>query len=76
MYEAFQQGLTDARATSELINSTAANEMIIKYNNAILEKKNEENIRLEKEFLDANAQKEGVIVTASGLQYEVINEGK
>ena len=29
-----------------------------------------------KEFLEANAKKEGVKVTASGLQYEIISEGK
>ncbi len=36
----------------------------------------EKNIREEKEFLAANKQKNGISETPSGLQYEVIQEGK
>ena len=32
-------------------------------------------INIGKTFLDENSKKEGITVTASGLQYEVINEG-
>lgn len=35
----------------------------------------DENKRLGKEFLEANKKKKGIIVTASGLQYEVLKEG-
>lgn len=35
----------------------------------------EKNIELEKTFLAANAQKPGVVTTASGLQYQVITQG-
>lgn len=34
-----------------------------------------ENIALGKEFLAANAEKEGVEVTASGLQYKILEQG-
>ena len=35
----------------------------------------EQNVAEGKAFLDANAKKEGVVVTASGLQYKIINPG-
>ncbi|MCP3127913.1 FKBP-type peptidyl-prolyl cis-trans isomerase [Shewanella sp. KJ2020] len=35
----------------------------------------QENIRLGNEFLAQNKTKEGVITTASGLQYQVLNQG-
>lgn len=34
-----------------------------------------ENIAAEKAFLDENAKKDGVIITPSGLQYQVVKEG-
>lgn len=36
----------------------------------------EENLKKGQEYLEANAKREGVITTASGLQYEVLTEGK
>lgn len=36
----------------------------------------EENIQKGKDFLAENAKKEGVVTTASGLQYQVLTEGK
>ena len=38
--------------------------------------KGKKNLELEKSFLAANAKKAGVVTTASGLQYQVITEGK
>ena len=40
------------------------------------EAQGKKNIELEKSFLAANAKKDGVVTTASGLQYQVITEGK
>lgn len=39
-------------------------------------KEAEENIQKGKDFLAENAKKEGVVTTASGLQYQVLTEGK
>lgn len=36
----------------------------------------EENLKKGVEYLEANAKREGVTTTASGLQYEVLTEGK
>lgn len=36
----------------------------------------EDNLKKGVEYLEANAKREGVITTASGLQYEVLTEGK
>ena len=36
----------------------------------------EENLKKGVEYLEANAKREGVVTTASGLQYEVLVEGK
>lgn len=36
----------------------------------------EENIKKGAEYLEANAKREGVVTTASGLQYEVLTEGR
>ena len=40
------------------------------------EAQGKKNIELEKSFLAANAKKAGVVTTASGLQYQVVTEGK
>ena len=37
--------------------------------------KGKKNLELEKSFLAANAKKDGVVTTASGLQYQVITQG-
>ena len=39
-------------------------------------KKGEENMKAGEEFLAKNAKEPGVVVTASGLQYKIITEGK
>jgi FKBP-type peptidyl-prolyl cis-trans isomerase len=36
----------------------------------------EQNLQEGKKFLEANAKKEGIISTASGLQYQILKEGK
>ncbi|MDR2922724.1 MAG: FKBP-type peptidyl-prolyl cis-trans isomerase, partial [Treponema sp.] len=43
---------------------------------AIIEKRNNEAMQKETAFLAENSKKPGVSITASGLQYEVIEEGK
>ena len=41
-----------------------------------MEAKGKQNLELEKVFLAGNAKKSGVVTTASGLQYQVITQGK
>lgn len=36
----------------------------------------EENLKKGQEFMEANAKRQGVITTPSGLQYEILSEGK
>jgi FKBP-type peptidyl-prolyl cis-trans isomerase len=42
---------------------------------ALMEKENEGSRQAEIDFLAENSKKEGIIITGSGLQYEVISEG-
>jgi len=72
----FQAGLDDQRVGKALISEAEAAEVVKKYNNAQLAVKNEKSIKEGEDFLAVNAKKEGVIITASGLQYEIIEEGK
>lgn len=56
--------------TPELANST-----IRGYMSVVEKKKGEENLKKGQAFLDENKKKDGVKVTASGLQYIVMKEG-
>jgi FKBP-type peptidyl-prolyl cis-trans isomerase FklB len=42
---------------------------------ALFEEKSKNNLTEGQQFLAANGQREGVVTLASGLQYEIINEG-
>lgn len=75
----FTKGMTDASKDKPLMNDTAASIFITSY----MQKR--ERIRLmarygkeieaAKTWLSDNARKEGVVTTASGLQYKVLQEG-
>ena len=52
------------------INEEDANMLIQDYFVDLSQKKSQEAISAGQEFLDENGKKEGVITTASGLQYE------
>ena len=81
--EAFSVGLSDAMAGSEpqLSEEEIAQEMQTYQEQAAAEMEAAQaaigavNVESSAAFLAANAAKEGVIVTESGLQYEVITEG-
>jgi FKBP-type peptidyl-prolyl cis-trans isomerase len=51
-------------------------EVFLKEREAKLAAASEKNRKEGEEFLQANAKKEGVVITKSGLQYKVINTGK
>lgn len=58
------------------ISEEDANVIIQQYFTEMSKRKNQQAISQGKEFLEENAQKEGVITTASGLQYQVLVEGQ
>ena len=74
--EDFAQAIADVLNRNELAMShNEAREIVNKYFMELEEKMNAENIEKGKAFLEENAKKEGVTVTKSGLQYEVLQEG-
>lgn len=76
-------GMNDALNTKKpLLTAEQLQEVFQKFGQMMQEKQQKEqevqgkaNIEKGKTFLDQNAKKAGVTVTASGLQYEVIQEG-
>ncbi|MBO4632993.1 MAG: FKBP-type peptidyl-prolyl cis-trans isomerase [Lentisphaeria bacterium] len=81
--ELVQEGLRDALAGTPAIPSEEYASAMRMLHSRIQEASREQaknqaekNIREEKEFLAANKQKNGISETPSGLQYEVIQEGK
>jgi len=57
------------------ITNEKAQPIIQAYMIAASKRKGEKNLEEAKKFLEENGKKEGVITTASGLQYQVIKEG-
>ena len=57
------------------INEEDANVLIQDYFVELSQKKSQEAISAGQVFLDENSKKEGVTITASGLQYEVLTNG-
>ncbi len=78
---AFVAGMQHVMDSSEtqLLTMEESDKIVNDYFQRMRQKMNEEqfgeNIKAEKEFLAANGQKEGVVTTGSGLQYEIIEEG-
>ncbi|WP_372753000.1 FKBP-type peptidyl-prolyl cis-trans isomerase [Labilibaculum sp.] len=60
---------------SLVISPQEGNSIINNYIKGIQEKIGAENLAKGQKFLEENKTKEGVVVTASGLQYRIINEG-
>jgi FKBP-type peptidyl-prolyl cis-trans isomerase FklB len=58
-----------------LLTAEESNQIIQDYMMGMQAKKAEGAIKAGQEFLDANGKKEGVVTTASGLQYEIMKEG-
>ena len=57
------------------INEEDANMLLQEYFVELSQKKSQEAISAGQAFLDENTKKEGIITTASGLQYEVLTNG-
>lgn len=68
MYDVLEEDSVkiDIQQTGQIINN---------YIKGIQEKVGEENLAKGEKFLSDNAKKEGVVITESGLQYKIINEG-
>lgn len=58
------------------ISEEDANALIQDYFMELSQKKSQEAVSKGQAFLDENAKKEGVVTTASGLQYQVLTEGQ
>lgn len=84
--KAFEQGLKDGRATDEKAKPALTEEQMQKVLTDYQKKREEDMVKeieakaktnkeAGEKFLAENANKEGVVKTASGLQYKVITEG-
>ena len=74
--EDFAQAIHDVLDGKETaISHTEARDIVNNYFEEMEKRMNAENIEKGKAFLAENQKKEGVKVTASGLQYEVLQEG-
>ena len=75
----FSKGITDASKEKALMNDTAASAFIIKYmqgrEKARMMAEHSQQIEAARKWLADNASAEGVVTTASGLQYKVLQEG-
>ncbi len=72
----FNQAIQEASDTSKtLLAKKDITPILIAYTKKIAETKGASAKKEGEAFLEANKKKEGIVVTASGLQYEVITEG-
>lgn len=75
--EALIVGLKDALAKQpSKITEEEMNKLLQQLQKQMMESEFAENKKAGEDFLAANGKKEGVITTASGLQYKVLTEGK
>jgi len=75
-YQELVQGMSDLmEGTNTAMTSQEAQAILNDYFKELQEKAFEKNIAEGKKFLADNAQREGVVTTASGLQYEVLQAG-
>lgn len=76
-YEKVAAGMQDVMEAKSLqMTAQEAQTLINTYFQQIQEKAHAATIAQGKSFLEENANRAGVVTTASGLQYEVITEGK
>ena len=74
--EEFIQGIKDIlNDTEPRLTFDEAYQIITEMFSSMAEKRDMENRQLENEFLAENSKRPGVIITGSGLQYEIISEG-
>ncbi|MBD3615832.1 MAG: FKBP-type peptidyl-prolyl cis-trans isomerase [Gracilimonas sp.] len=71
----YNAGLSDGLEGEELMSRDEVFKIINTYIQEISELKGAENLEKGQAFLEENKDKEGVMVTDSGLQYKVIEEG-
>lgn len=75
-YDAFFNGLSDVFEEKDLkVDEEKIKPYINNYITKLRTEKAAKNLEEGKAFLEENKKKEGVIVTESGLQYEIITEG-
>jgi FKBP-type peptidyl-prolyl cis-trans isomerase len=75
-YDSFVQGLKDVLDGKETrFSREEAVSKIQEAFTAAMEEQNESKRQAETDFLAENSKKEGIVITGSGLQYEVISEG-
>jgi FKBP-type peptidyl-prolyl cis-trans isomerase len=73
--ELLAKGVMHSRDSSAILTGPEANAIVTKFNEAIQSKEYDVNIKEGEDFLAENKKREGVQVTPSGLQYEVLTEG-
>ena len=75
-YESLTNALRDVFENNQLqISENESNMILQDYFGKLANKKKQANIEAGKNFLNENAQRDGVTTTESGLQYEVLKEG-
>lgn len=74
-YELFIQGIKDHRDSIPALELEEAEMFLQQEFQKMVSKRNDEKKKVGDDFMAANATKEGVQKTASGLQYKVITEG-
>jgi FKBP-type peptidyl-prolyl cis-trans isomerase FkpA len=76
-YNEFMKGMRDGMLGKDSrFDLSEAREKIESAFNAVTQEKNAEALQNEIDFLAENAKKPGIIITQSGMQYEVLTEGK
>ena len=80
--ESLATGLTDALAGTSLLTDDEMQETLVKFQQEQMVKQqakakeaSEKNIKAGDTFLEGNKKKEGVVTTASGLQYKILKTG-
>ncbi len=72
----FAKGMNDVLSGSALdIPELEARELLNNYFKKLQEERMQKNKTEGKQFLEENAKKQGVVVTESGLQYQILTEG-
>ena len=74
--EAIAQAFTDVFVGNELkISEQESNVILQEYFGKLAQKAQSQNVEAGQNFLAENAKRDGVVTTATGLQYEVLTEG-
>lgn len=74
--ESFFAGIQNGLLDKINLTDEQKTELITKFQTEMMSKMSSESQAKEEMFLAENATKEGIVTTASGLQYQVIEEGK